>query len=438
MKTYKELLTEFISFKSISTDPEYDSEIQSTVNWLSNLFKEHNFDVQVVTGYDNPLVIASYIKDESLPTCLVYGHYDVQPASKEDGWDSEPFELTERDGRYFARGVLDNKGQVLIHIYNVLKLIYEDNLAYNVKFFLEGNEETGSPNMARFMQENSDLVKADIALISDGEITFEHPSIELGFRGVLNCTINVKTSNKDLHSGLYGGVSPNAARELIKILDQLVDDNNKITIEGMYDSVVTPDQASIDANNNIPFTFEGYQENTGTSAILTEPGWEFYNQLAFRPSLEITGLESGYMGVGYRNAIPAKASAKINFRLTAHQEPEEVGKLIVKYIESLVPEYVELEVKVEQLSKGVELNANNDYVEKASSLLKNAYNKDVLLKYCGASLPIVTDFKELLGMDQVLVPLGNEDCNMHAANENFTIDILNKGLEFSYNFFKKS
>lgn len=435
--TYKELLSEFIKLKSVSTDPKFADEIQKTAQWLKDLFDKHGFQTTLEEGYGNPIVVASYVVNPTYETCLVYGHYDVQPADFSEGWESDPFELTERDNRLYARGAIDNKGQIMVHIFTVLDLIEKGELGYNVKFLLEGNEETGSADIDKFLAARPELLKADFAMISDGEITMGHPVIEVSFRGVLNATVAVQTSEKDLHSGLYGGVAPSAAKELTALLSKMVDQNGTILVSGFYDDVPQPSDEEMAPNKTLPFDPVQYETNTGTPAVVTEPGWDFYNQLAFRPTFQITGISTGYTGTGYRNAIPGKALAKINIRFHGNQDPQRLLKVLQDFAQDSVPEYVKVSVTNAEISSGVFLDVSNKYVEKAETLLAESFGTDVLRMYCGATLPIVADFKNLLNMPQVLAPLANEDCNMHGANENYDMEILNKSLEFSRRFFGK-
>ena len=435
MQSYKELLKEFISYKSVSTDPQFASEIEATVNWLRDLFEEHGFEVELVRGYDNPLVIASYVADEKFETCLVYGHYDVQPAELEEGWNTEPFDLVKKDGRYYGRGTVDNKGQVLIHIYSVLKLIESGNIGYNVKFLLEGNEETGSPNISRFFNDHKDKLVADFALVSDGELGLGYPSVELGYRGVFNCTVKVTTSDKDLHSGLYGSTVPSAPEELVKLLVKLKKDDNYINIPGFYNDVKEMTKEEQEFSEKIPFEMAEFKKVTGVSALITEEGLNQYAQNVFRPAMEITTLRSGYMGEGYRNSIPGYAEAKFNFRLTPNQDPERCAQVFKEYVENTVPSYCEVEVVLNEAFEGVELDYENVYVDKAVKILDRVYDKEVLHKHCGAIVPIVVLIADILKIPQAVIPLGNEDCNMHAANENYDISFVENALEFSEKFF---
>lgn len=434
MKEFIKQLSEFVKFKSVSTDAKFKDDIEKTARWLASQFESNGFKAQIVGGYDNPIVVASLVVSPKLETCLVYGHYDVQPAEKNEGWDTEPFTLTEKNGRLYARGAVDNKGQVFAHMFTVFKLLKAGKLNYNVKFIIEGNEETGSPSLAKFVKANISLLKADFVMLSDGEITAGHPTIELGFRGVLNTTIKLTVSDRDLHSGLFGGTTPNAADELTKLLTTMFY-GPSVNIPRFYDDVKKVPADVLAQNKKLPYSKEYFEDITGTCKLVTEAGYGFHTQVSMRPSAEITGLRAGYTGEGYRNSIPGSALAKVNFRLTAEQDPKRIAKLVATYVKKITPKYAKVEVEFDEASYGVKLDVNNKYVEKAKKCLKEAYGSEVLLKYCGATLPIVAEFQKLLGIPQVLAPLANEDCRMHATNENFEVKLVENSLKFSKLFF---
>ena len=435
MDEYRKLLTGYIRDKSISTDQQFKDGISATVKWLHGLFASRGFTVTVIEGYDNPVLVAHYEINPAFQTCLIYGHYDVQPADVADGWDSEPFTATERDGRFYCRGAIDNKGQNLIHIVSIFDLIKTGKLGYNIKFILEGNEETGSPKLPKLIADKKDLLKADFTLISDGELTAETPTIEIGFRGGFNLTLTVTTSNTDLHSGIYGGAAPNAAHELAKLIARFYDTDNHIAIEDFYEGVdeITPD---IKVNNEkIPFNREEYERISGTRSLLLEPGYDYYTETGLRPTIQVTGVKTGYMGEGYRNGIPASATAKINFRLVIRQDPEKIVRLFSDYVRKQLPDYVDAKIEVSDPYNGIKLTIDNPFVKKAYQKLAAAYGKEPIYKYVGGGLPIVTLFNDILGIPNVLVPLANEDCKMHAANENYAVEYVQKALVFSKSFF---
>jgi acetylornithine deacetylase/succinyl-diaminopimelate desuccinylase-like protein len=430
---YKSLLSEFIKFKSISTDVTFATEIQKTVYWLKNTFTEHQFQVEIINNYGNPIVIAKYIADPSFQTCLIYGHYDVQPATQEEGWNSDPFTLTEKNGRIYARGAIDNKGQVMIHIATVFELIKDNNLAYNITFMIEGNEETGSPLMEKFVNDHKDKLLSDFVVISDGEITDGNPVIELGFRGGFNVTLTLQTATVDLHSGIYGGIAPNSAHEAAKFISTLYDTENKIKVDGFYDNVLP-----INETSTIPFNKDTYTQITGAKSILKEDNIDPYSQVGLRPTIQVTGVQTGYVGEGYRNSIPAKTVVKINFRLVKNQNPDQILELFKNHVKKALPAYVTYSIENSDPYDGIKLDVDNSYIQKAVELLEQTFNKTPLKKYSGGGLPIVTLLDQVLKVPQVLVPLANEDCNMHGANENYTIQNISMSLEWSKKFLGKN
>ncbi len=440
---YTQLLKEFVALRSISTDPKYAEDIEKTAAWLGNLLKENGFEVEIVKGFGNPIVHAQYKNTENgaqkKQHVLIYGHYDVQPASKEEGWSSDPFELTEKNGRFLGRGAVDNKGQIMIYLTTVIELIKQKKLGYDVSFLIEGNEETGSAGIDRFVEKNKEKLTADFLLVSDGEITAGHPVIEVGFRGVLNVALTIETSTKDNHSGLYGGIIPNAATELTILLGKLFDQSTneqKINIKGFYDNITPPTPADITTNEKIPFDKNELSEISGAKTFFAREGWNIHTQLGFAPSLEITGIQSGYTGVGFRNSIPGRATAKMNLRLVHNQKPDDIVKKFKAFVAENLPSYCSFTFEGDESCPAVHLNAEGPIFEKATKLMEDVYKDSVLHKYCGATIPLAVLFEESLQIPQLYIPMANEDCNMHGADENFTIDLIKKGLAFAEAFLK--
>lgn len=434
---YKKQLSEFITYKSISTDKSYKSEIEGVVKWLEDTFKENEFAVNVVHGYGNPIVVARYEVSNLYETCLIYGHYDVQPANKEDGWRSDPFELIEDNGRLYARGVVDNKGQVLIHMATIFSLIKEKNLNQNIVFMIEGDEETGSPKMPQFIKDHAELLNADYALISDGE-RGDVPTIEVGFRGGFNSTITISTANTDLHSGLYGGISPSAAHEMNLFLAKLFDQNYKVRIPGFYDLVEPISSDLLNQYQEVCFDTEQELQKTGTQAIV-QPDAPLHPwlQVGLMPSVQVSGITSGYTGIGYRNGIPAVATAKINFRLVKNQDPNQIIKLFKDFVVENLPGYVKHQIEISDPYEGIKLDLNNKYIIHIQQTLMNLHKREPIYKYCGGGLPIVTLYSEILGIPVIPVSLGNDDCNMHGTNENFNIEFIKQGIGLSEELFSK-
>ena len=428
MDEFKKLLTQFVTFKSISTDPTFKPEIVKTVNWLKQLFIKYGFMVEVFTGSScHPVVLATLTTHNSLPTVLIYGHYDVQPADPA-GWLSDPFVLTSRDDRLWGRGVLDNKGQILIHIFTVLELIKKRKLAYNVKFLIEGNEETSNPDLPSIMRKHKSELKSDYVLVSDGETVNNFPVIESSLRGGFNLTLKYTTAANNLHSGIYGGAAPNAAHELTHFISRLFDSKNKIAIPGFYQNV---DQiTSFQIKNN-----QRVLRISPVQAPVSETGLDFYTQTGLRPTLQVTGLKAGYINDGYANIVPASAEARINFRIVTSQNPQEVFKTFTQFVKNHTPSYVSYDITHSGEHSPVKLNTSQPIFKHIRKLLVQVYSHDPILKYVGGAIPFISDVKSMFGIDTISVPLGNEDCNMHGANENFRIDLIEKGLRFSQLFF---
>lgn len=423
MKQYLAQLAEYISFKSISTDSAYKKQLAQTANWLDGLFIKHGFSSQILTDYGNPIVLASYYVDTSLPTCLIYGHYDVQPADSSDGWDSDPFALRSDEKKIYARGVADNKGQTLIHMISVFELIKEGKLGMNVIFLIEGDEETGGADFEKFIADHKEKLQADFALISDGEMKENKPTIEAGLRGGFNMTFTVTTAPADLHSGIFGSAVPNAVHELSKIISKIHGDKNKILVPGFYDNVdpvpnTAPSQSSPRAD-----TLENFSEH------------DFYTQTGLMPAIEVSGIKAGYVGEGYRNSIPGSATAKINVRLVKSQEPAKLFNLFEQFVRESLPSYASYTLQFDHAHNAIKLDTNNKYLQKASKTLGAVYKQKPLLAYSGGAIPIVELFTNSLKIPTILANLANEDCNMHGPNENFDSEFVKKGLEFSRQFF---
>lgn len=435
-ETYTKLLREYVQFKSISTDLSFKGDILKQVEWLTYVLKEYGFKVEILKGdMCNPIVLASYDAKQN-ETVLIYGHYDVQPAEKSDGWVDEPFDMSVRNGRIYARGVVDNKGQNLIHIVTVGELIKTGVLKYNVKFMIEGNEETANPDIPKIVEKNKKKLSADHIIISDGEIVGTTPTIEAALRGGFNMKVTLTTGKSNLHSGLYGGAIPNAGNELSKILASLFDQNNKVTVPGFYIGVPTISASLKKQNRNIQ-TDNEVLKVAGVKALLPEKGLDFFSQTGLRPTLQVTGIKTGYIGEGYANIVPASAEARINVRVVGKQKPALIYKKIKNYIESQTPTYASMKIEHTEFNDPVSIDVNASKVREVRALLKQSYGREPLIRYVGGSIPIVSDFKKLLGKEALLVSLGNDDCNMHGINENFRVDLIKKGLAFSRAFFEK-
>lgn len=435
MELYKKILSQLISFKSISTDTKYKKEINDTALAIQKLFEDYNFKTQYISGYGNPLVFAEYEVNKDAQTALIYGHYDVQPASLNEGWSFNPFELTEENERLYGRGVVDNKGQFVVHMATIFELIEKDELKYNIKFLLEGEEEIGSQNFEKFILENKNLLQADFAMISDGETVNDMPSIDSSFRGIVNFSLRVKTAQKELHSGLFGGTVPNAALEASVILSNLFDEDGVFKDKRFYEGLAEPSQAIIENNKKVIELSGDPLEISTTKRLQGLMDMDRITRNSMYPSFEVTTLKSGYMDQGYKNAIPNTALVKVNVRLAPDQNPNQIFENLKEIINEATPSHVEIEYEMEQGSKGVILDVDKDNYLELANLLKEVYGCEVVFNYNGAVIPLVIMLNDILKMPVYSVGLANEDCNMHAHDENFKIDLIKKGLEFSKRFF---
>ena len=431
LSLFRQLFPAYIGFKSVSTDPAFAGEIANQVDWLCKLFKDNGFSVQTLKGVDtNPVVFAEYHVSDELKTVLIYGHYDVQPADMETekGWKAEPFVLREEDGRFIGRGVVDNKGQNLIHIATAITLIQENRLGCNLKFLIEGNEETGNDDLAGLVQQYAQLLASDEIIISDGEIAGETPTIEESLRGGGNLTLTYKTSSNDLHSGLYGSGVPSSTKELISLLSKMLLPDGTVTIPGFYDAVdaITPEQTE----RNLALLEISNPVTAGTVKALVGKH-DFHTMVGIWPAVEVSGISSGYTGTGYKNIVPGTAFAKINFRLVASQTPEQFVEMFELYVKENTPAYVEYTISVDKMYNPVKVSVDSPTVLKIMKLQKAIYGVKPVIKNVGGGIPVVANFQTILGADAILLSLGNEDCNMHGTEENFRIDLIEKGLELS-------
>jgi acetylornithine deacetylase/succinyl-diaminopimelate desuccinylase-like protein len=435
---YKVQLSNIIKFQSISTDPQFKDELVKTANYLKRYLEDHKFNVDIWTNDNsNPVVFGSYEVNPQAETILIYGHYDVQPADKSNGWEKDPFELFEKGNRLIARGTVDNKGQFFIHMFNVCELIKQDNLKYNVKFLIEGNEETANEVLPSQIEKYQKQLKSDYILISDGENIGDYPVIDYSFRGGCNFKLTVKTAQNNLHSGLYGGVTPNAAFELTKIISSLYDDEGHLSkeLDFFYKDVDEIPNKVLEKNKKVASN-EEVLKMTGAKKIISEENYDPMTQAGLRPTVQITGLNSGYTSEGYSNIVPFKAEVKINVRTVASQDIEAIMESFEEYFDNVTPDYVDYTIERTNGYEPVKADIQKAKVKEIEKELEKAFGKEVIYKPVGGGIPIINTFQKVLKTDVISVSLGNEDCNMHGVNENFNIDILKKGLEFSYNFFK--
>jgi acetylornithine deacetylase/succinyl-diaminopimelate desuccinylase-like protein len=386
----------------------------------------------------HPLVYADYlhaadVDGKAATTVLLYAHYDVQPPDPLDEWKSPPFEPTERDGNIYARGAVDDKGQLWMHVKALESLLAAcaGKLPINIRVIIEGEEEVGGEGIAAFVREHPDQLAADVALVSDSEMFApDLPTLCVGLRGMIYTEIEARGARTDLHSGMYGGAAPNPFFALAQIIAQLKDANGRILIPGFYDKVATPTPAELAAWKTLPFDEEHYrQTEVGSTTLTGEPGYSVLERTWSRPTLEVHGMPGGFIGAGAKTVIPARATAKVSMRLVPDQTPAETFALYKSYVESLCPKGITLDVRLIHSGDAIVVSTDNPYVRAATTAMHDVFSKDTVFIRSGGSIPIVGDFIRSLGTPTILMGFGLPDDNLHAPNEKFHLNNFYRGIE---------
>lgn len=428
---FLEELFELLRFPSVSADPKYKGDVLKTADFVAAKLKEAGADkVEVCATAGYPIVYGEKLIDEKLPTVLIYGHYDVQPADPLELWDTPPFEPTVRDGKIYARGSADDKGQFYMHVKAFELMMKTNTLACNVKFMIEGEEEVGSSNLGIFVKENEERLKADVVLISDTSmISMENPSIESGLRGLAYMEVEVVGPNRDLHSGVYGGAVANPATILCKMIASLHDENNHITIPEFYDKVVELTDDEKKALNAAPFDLDEYKKDLDINAEWGEKGYSTLERTGTRPTLEVNGIWSGYIGEGAKTVLPSKANAKISMRLVPNQSSEEISAIFQKHFESIAPEFVKVKVMAHHGGEPVVTPTDSVAYRAAEKAIEESFGKTPIPTRGGGSIPIVALFEDVLGIKSVLFGFGLDSDALHSPNEKYDIFNYYKGIE---------
>jgi acetylornithine deacetylase/succinyl-diaminopimelate desuccinylase-like protein len=431
---FLEELKELIRIPSVSTLPEHKKDVQAAAAWLakelSRIGMEH---AEVIATDGHPLVYADWLHAEGKPTCLCYAHYDVQPPDPLDEWTTPPFEPAERNGNLYARGAVDDKGQLYMQV-KALESLFKGHggkLPVNVRVIFEGEEEVGGEQIAKFVREHGDRLKADFALVCDSEMFApELPTICVGLRGMIYTEIEARGAKTDLHSGMYGGAAPNPFVALAEIIAQLKDSSGRILIPGFYDKVKAPSVDELKAWQTLPFDEEHYRETeVGSSQLTGESGFSVLERTWARPTLDVHGMPGGFIGAGAKTVIPAKAVAKVSMRLVPDMTPQEAFAQYKSYVESLKPKGIELDVRLIHSGDAIVVGTDNPYIEAATRALKDVWGKDTVFIRSGGSIPIVGDFERHLKIPTVLMGFGLPDDNIHAPNEKFNISNYYRGIE---------
>jgi acetylornithine deacetylase/succinyl-diaminopimelate desuccinylase-like protein len=424
-------LLDMLRIPSVSADPKFREDVLRTAEFVAQKLREAGADnVELCETGGYPIVYGDKIIDPALPTVLVYGHYDVQPADPYELWHSPPFEPVIKDGKIYARGACDDKGQMYMHVKAFEVMMKNNTLACNVKFMIEGEEEVGSANLATFVKGNKEKLGADVILISDtGMLGNDTPSITTGLRGMSYLEVEVTGPNRDLHSGLYGGAVANPINILCQMIASLHDENNHITIPGFYDNVQELSQEERAEMARAPFSLENYKKALDLSDIHGEAGYTTMERNSIRPTLDVNGIWGGYTGEGAKTVIPSKAFAKISMRLVPNQTSAEITEKFQKHFESIAPKSVKVLVKPHHGGEPVVTPTNSVAYQAAARAYEATFGVKPVPVRSGGSIPIVAMFKSELGLDSVLMGFGLDSDAIHSPNESFGVFNFMKGIE---------
>lgn len=437
IRTFENELFDLLRIPSVSTDSRHKDDVRKAAAFLIGQLQEIGLDqVTLHETPGHPIITAEKMVDEKKPTVLIYGHYDVQPSDPDELWKTPPFEPTVIDGRVYARGASDDKGQSYTHLKAVQAYLHSDTaLPVNVKFILEGEEEIGSPNLVPFIKENKELLSCDMVLISDTAMFGEdQPSITYGLRGLAYMEVHVTGPNRDLHSGIYGGAVENPANVLCEIISKLKNEEGVVQVKGFYDDVVPLTPEMRDAYSALPFDEEEYKQSLELKELHGEKDYSALERASARPTLDVNGLWSGYQGEGAKTVLPAKAGAKVSMRLVPDQDPNKIAELFATYVKSIAPPTVEVEVKAHHGGWPVVIDLDYYGLKAAAEAFSQIYDKEVLFTREGGSIPIVADFKKVLGVNSILMGFGITRDALHSPNESFSLKDFHRGIKTSAKF----
>jgi len=435
---FLEELFQLLRLPSVSADPKFAGDVMKAAQAVkANLLSAGCDTAELIETKGHPVVFGEKIIDPGLPTVVVYGHYDVQPADPYELWDSPPFEPEIRNEKIYARGACDDKGQMFMHVKALETMTQTGTLPCNVKFMIEGEEEIGSAHLGDFVRENKEKLAGDVILISDtAMISNEHPSICVGLRGLSYMEVEVTGPNRDLHSGVYGGAVANPINVLSDMISSLIDANGRITIPGFYDDVVELSAEERAALNSAPFSIDEYKSDLDINAVKGEEGYSTMERVGTRPALDVNGIWGGYIGEGAKTVLPSKASAKISMRLVPNQDNEKISKLFTKHFLAIAPEGVKVEVKALHGGQPAVTQTDSLAYQAASKAFEEAWGKTPIPAREGGSIPIVALFRDELKTNVVLLGFGLDTDAIHSPNESYGLFNYYKGIETITLFYK--
>lgn len=434
---FLEELLDLLRIPSVSADPAFKDDVRRTAESVAEHLRKAGADtVEIVATAGHPIVFGEKIVDTALPTIMVYGHYDVQPADPVELWDSGPFEPVIKktdlhpDGAIFARGSCDDKGQAFMHIKAFEAMSATGNLPCNVKFMIEGEEEVGSEHLGTFLENHKEKLACDVILISDTSIIAnDTPSITTGLRGLSYVEVEVTGPNRDLHSGVYGGAVGNPINVLCEMIASLMDENKHITIPGFYDDVEIVSKEERSEMNEAPFNLKDYQKDLDINAVRGEATYTTLERTSIRPTLDVNGIWGGYIGEGAKTVLPSKAYAKLSMRLVPNQDSDKITELFQQHFEAIAPPEVKVIVKPHHGGEPVVTPTNTPEYQAAHRAMEQAFGKAPIPKREGGSIPIVALFESVLGVKSVLMGFGLDSDAIHSPNEHYGLFNFYKGIE---------
>ena len=426
-----EELFSILRIPSISSSSAHAADMKRCADAIVKLLLEAGADsAKVYETAGHPVVYGEKIVDGSLPTVLVYGHYDVQPVDPVELWKSDPFEPEIRDGAIYARGANDDKGQLFMHIKALEYLVRENRLKNNIRFILEGEEEIGSPSLGKWVEEHKEMLACDLILVSDTTmISDKVPSINCGMRGLTYVEVEVTGPDKDLHSGHYGGAVANPLNVLCDMVSSLIDKDGRITVKGFYDDVAelsAEDRAKL---ARAPFDLQEYKDFLHIAEVRGEAGYTTLERTGIRPCLDVNGIWGGYTGEGAKTVLPSEAHAKISMRLVPNQDCEKIAGLFEEHIKAIAPPYVRVEVKRHHGGNGFLIPISSPAYQAASRAMGEVYGVEPVPSRGGGSIPVLADLQRILGIDPLLMGFGLERDTIHSPNESYLLSQLFKGME---------
>ena len=429
---FVEELKELLRVPSVSTDPERSGDVRRAAEMCAAELQRMGMErVELVETSGHPLVVGEWLKAAGKPTVLMYAHYDVQPAEPLEEWVTPPFEPTERNGNLYARGAVDDKGQLWVQMKALESWLAAGGLPVNVRVVLEGEEEVGGEGIAAFVAGRDERLRADVALVCDTEMFAAGlPTLCTGLRGMIYTEIEARGARTDLHSGLYGGAAPNPLVALAQVIAAMKDAEGRIRIPGIYERVERPDEAELRAWASLPFDEEEYRRTeVGSSALVGEPEYGVLERTWARPSLDVHGMPGGFTGAGAKTVIPARAGAKVSIRTVPRMTCAETFAALEGFVREHAPRGVEMTVKLLHSGEAVVTPTDNRYVRAAAEALSEAWGRETVYMRSGGSIPIVGDFQRHLGTPTVMMGFGLPDDNIHAPNEKFSLENFHKGVE---------